>query len=452
MKAHYVSRQSGAARRPVALAMHRHRTVTRAARMVGSQPLEAPLGSRQFLDPLLAMHTPRVVRENRAATVGYVIDSFPRSFHGFVMHEILALERSGVDVHVFSLGMPEGRLDDVAMALARLQNPVAYFLADTEAGNGDDRTVEPPGRGMTGRIAHWLARQVSVRRIEHLHAHGAGTAADVVREASRQTGRPYSFTAYASDLQDRIGSSVREKFLEAQFAVALSDYDYNRLVGICGRGAADKLHRIPMSVDPLDYAFTGRAHLRHAILTVGPLVEQSGFVDLIEAMRLLRDRGVSARATIVGEGEFEAALRARIARYGLGGQIEIRPQASARELAAMIQTHTVMVLPWAADHGDRDALANLVLDAMAAGLPVLATDGPSIRELIDDGLNGRVLNAQDPLGLAGALETYFSSCRLRESVASNARTTVERAFAVTQNVAHLADLFSGTVAETFFNA
>jgi glycosyltransferase involved in cell wall biosynthesis len=305
---------------------------------------------------------------------------------------------------------------------------------------------------MTARSAQWLARQVSLRRIEHLHAHGAGTPADVVREASRLTGRPYSFTAYASDLQDRIGSSVREKFLEAQFAVALSDHDYNRLVGICGRGATDKLHRIPMSVDPLDYEFTGRAHLRHAILTVGPLVEESGFVDLIEAMRLLRDRGVSARATIVGEGEFEPALRARIARYGLGGQIEIRSQTSARELAAMIQTHTVMVLPWAADHGDRDALANLVLDAMAAGLPVLATDGPSIRELIDDGLNGRVLNAQDPLGLAGALETYFSSCRLRESVASNARTTVERAFGVTRNVAHLANLFSGTVAETFFNA
>ena len=111
-----------------------------------------------------------------------------------------------------------------------------------------------------------------------------------------------------------------------------------------------------------------------------------------------------------------------------------------------------MVLPWTADHGDRDVLSNLVLDAMAAGLPVLSTDGPSVRELIDDGLNGRVFNARDPLGLAGALETFFGSPALRESMASNARQTVERVFAARRNVSQLATLFAGAIAGKSFNA
>jgi glycosyltransferase involved in cell wall biosynthesis len=412
-------------------------------------------------EPLLAVHSPPVSHDNRRATVAYVIDRFPRGSHSFVLHEILALERRGVDVHVFSLGMPDGRHDDIAAALSRLQSPVGYFLADTEgSGAGSERTMfvpdylapDPTGSGMTSRAAHWLARHVNAQRIEHLHAHGAAVATDVVREASRMTGRGYSFTAHARDLHEGDAPSVREKVLEAQFAVALSEFDYGRLFGICGRGAASKLHRIPMSVDPQDYEFAGRGHLRNAILTVGPLVEKSGFVDLIEAMRILRGRGLVARATIVGEGEFEAPLRARIDRHGLTAHVDIVTTASRREIDALIQTHTVMVLPWTTDHGDRDVLSNLVLEGMAAGLPVLSTDGPSIRELIDDGLNGRVFNSRDPLGLAGALETFFASPRLRESMASNARTTVERVFASRQNVAHLANLFSGIVAGKSFSA
>ena len=381
------------------------------------------------------------------ASVAYVIDRFPGGSHSFVLHEIRALESQGVDVHVFSLGTADGRLDDTAVALARLKSPVAYFRADTEAGGGGD----PAGSGITSRAAHWIARHVTASRIGHLHAHGAMVATDVVREVGRLTGRGYSFTAHACDLHDDVAPSMREKVLEAKFAVALGDFDFGRLFGMCGRAFADKLHRIPMSIDTENHEFFGGAHLRNAILTVGPLVEQSRFVDLVEAMRLLHDRGVVARATIIGDGEFGAALRRRIDRLGLTRHVTIVASASRRELAALIQTHTLMVLPWAADHGDRDELSSLILESMAAGLPVLCSDGPSVRELIDDGLNGRVFDACDPLGLAGAIETFFGSARLREHIAATARITVERVFAAQRNVSQLATLFAGAIAGTSFN-
>jgi colanic acid/amylovoran biosynthesis glycosyltransferase len=412
-------------------------------RHVGTIPAGAPLG-------LLS-------KERRVVRVGYVLDRFPRGSHGFVLQEILELESRGVDVHIFSLGMPDGRLDDTAFALARLQGPVCYFLADdTESEDSESDGIkfspdwissETPGSGMTSRAAHWVAKQIATRRIEHLHAHGAAVATAVVREAGRLTGLGYSFTAHADGLHDSAAPSLREKVLDAQFAVTLSDFDQSRLLRICGRSAAPKVHRIPMGVDPEECWFSeAESHDSDSILAVGPLVEKSGFCDLIEAIRILRDRGRVARLTILGEGTFEEALRARIAECRLDGSVQLLGSVSHRELAMLMRAHTLMVLPWAADDGDRDVLANLVLEAMAGGLLVLSCDVPSIRELIDDGLSGRVLSPCDPLGLAGALETLLDSPELRERMTWRARTKVERMFTARQHASHLASLFMGAVA------
>jgi glycosyltransferase involved in cell wall biosynthesis len=374
-----------------------------------------------------------------------------------VLEEILELESRGIEVHIFSLGMPDGRIDDTTLALARLRSPVRYLL-DDEIGESPsiqnrsrlaaDSIGSHPGNGAVSREAHWIASLVLTRRIEHLHAHGATVAADVTREVGRLTGLGYSFTAHADGLYEGADlPSLREKTLEARFAVALSKVDRGRLLGICGPAAAHKLHRIPMAINPDDWRFAeAECHDCDSVLAVGPLVRKSGFTDLIEAIGILRDRGRIARLTIVGEGEFEDVIRAEIDRYGLASAVQLIASVSRRELATLMRVHTAMALPWVADDRDRDVLANMVLEAMAVGLPVLSTDLPGIRELIDDGLSGRVISARDPLWLAGALETLFDSPELRERMARRARTKVERLFTATRNVSDLARLFFEAVA------
>jgi colanic acid/amylovoran biosynthesis glycosyltransferase len=119
---------------------------------------------------------------------------------------------------------------------------------------------------------------------------------------------------------------------------------------------------------------------------------------------------------------------------------------SRSELTTLMRVHTAMALPWVADDGDRDRLANIVLEAMAVGLPVLSTDLPGVRELIDDGMNGRMISPHDPLWLAGVLETLFDSPVLRQHMALRARRKVEWQFAATRSVSQLAQLFSEAVA------
>jgi colanic acid/amylovoran biosynthesis glycosyltransferase len=394
--------------------------------------------------------------------IGYVMDRFPHVSHDFLLQEILALESRGVDVHIFSLGMPAGRIDDTAAALARLRSPVRYFPADmgmweaaVSASTPNRATFESDsiapdltGNGITSRQAQWTASLVAIRRIEHLHAHGATAPTDVTREAGRLTGVGYSFTAHADGLYGGSDlSSLREKIQDARFAVTLSNFDRGHLLRMCGRGIAEKLHRIPMGVNPDESRFaSAECHDSDSVLAVGPLVEKSGFTDLIEAIGMLRDRGRVARLTIIGEGEFEATLRNQIDRYRLGRSIRLIGAVSRSELTTLMRVHTAMALPWVADDRDRDLLANMVLEAMAVGLPVLSTDLPGIRELIDDGRSGRVISPHDPLWLAGVLETLFDSPVLREHMACRARCKVERRFDASRNALQLAQLFSEAVA------
>jgi glycosyltransferase involved in cell wall biosynthesis len=177
-----------------------------------------------------------------------------------------------------------------------------------------------------------------------------------------------------------------------------------------------------------------------SILALGPLMEESGFADVIEAVRTLRDRGRVTRLTIVGEGE-DGELCARILRAGVGNQVTVIPTLSQPELAMLMRAHTVLVLPSLADYRYRDDLANVALAATSVGLLVLCPELPGIRELIDDGLTGRVMSPNDPSWLAGALDTLFSSRQLRDRMVHRARRKVERQFAASQNVPNLARLF-----------
>jgi glycosyltransferase involved in cell wall biosynthesis len=397
-------------------------------------------------------HQRGVAHVRPALKVGYVVDQFPRATHGFLLQEILELESRGIDVNIFSLRMPEGRVDDTACALARLRGPVRYFPESGACGAAEGLTIDIGSmpRGMWATAAQWIAQQVTARGIEHLHAHGAMLPTDVARDAARLAGRGYSFTAYADGLYDGADeSSLCEKVLNARFGVTLSDIDRRRLLKVCGAWAAGKLHRIPMSLNPEDFRFSGpEYHDSDSILAVGPLIEKSGFSDLIEAVGLLRDRGRVARLTIFGEGELEDALRAQIERCRLAGRVQLLGDLSRNQLSMLMRAHTALVLPWVADDRDREALSNVVLEAMAVGLPVLSTEVPGIHELIDDGMSGRVISPRDPLWLAGALETLFDSPELRTRMASRARSKVVRLFSVSRNASQLTRLFVRTVARS----
>jgi glycosyltransferase involved in cell wall biosynthesis len=88
-----------------------------------------------------------------------------------------------------------------------------------------------------------------------------------------------------------------------------------------------------------------------------------------------------------------------------------------------------------------DGLPYMLLEAMALGLPVVATRAAGAADVIEDGWTGRLVSAGDPRWLAGALETLLDNHQVRVRMANRARQAVERRFALSQNVSVLTRLF-----------
>jgi glycosyltransferase involved in cell wall biosynthesis len=375
--------------------------------------------------------------------IGYVMDRFPHGWHDFVFQEILQLESRGIDTHIFCLGRPDRRLDDVAMAFGRLRGPI-YCVDQGSATDAEFQSWDDDGSAG----ARWIAIEAAARGLEHLHAHGAAPTA-VAMQAARLAGLGYSFTPHADSLHGEADlPSLLEAVLDSRFVVAQSDVDRERLLEIGGSGIAHKVHSIRPGVNPEEWRFCGtESRDSDSILAIGPLTANSGFADLIDAIGILRDRGHMVRLTIVGEGELEETLIAQADLLGLAETVSVVGGISRLDRAMLMRMHAVTAFPWIAEGSDRDAMADTILQAMSMGLPVLCTDLPGIRDLIEDGVTGRVVNHHDPRWLAGALETLLVNPDLREGMARRARNKIEERFSASRNAWRLAKLFFEAVAK-----
>jgi colanic acid/amylovoran biosynthesis glycosyltransferase len=343
--------------------------------------------------------------------VGYLLDRGAARLKP-ILDDILELDRCGLDVHVFFM----------------------------------NRTL--PGH------ARWVAREVTARGICHLHAHLA--TADVARHVKRLTHVGYSFTVFGSSLEDaaRHPAALRDYVRNADFVITPSNTTRERLLAITGPSLASHVHRIYRGVDTKMIPFFAEGGRdADSVLAVGPLVQASGFEDLIDAIGILRDRRPApVRLTIVGAGASVQKLKARIVSRRLddrvallGGDVE----SDVRPLSRAMRTHTLMALPYRRLPSSYEGgVPAELLEAMAMGLPVVSTSVDTISEVVDDGWTGRLIAPREPHWLAGALETLLDNIRLRVRMATHARQEIERSFDSYRNASELARLLSRAAAET----
>jgi colanic acid/amylovoran biosynthesis glycosyltransferase len=177
---------------------------------------------------------------------------------------------------------------------------------------------------------------------------------------------------------------------------------------------------------------------------VASLRPYKGHAVLLDACRLLRDRGVRARVLLVGDGELRRRLAARIAREGLSGRVELLGARPHEEIPELLAAATAMVLPSVrARDGQMEGIPVALMEAMAAGVPVIATRLSGIPELVADGETGLLVPERDPAALAGAMERLAGDPVLGAQLAAAARDAVAARFDRTRNVAALQALLEG---------
>ncbi|HVH20206.1 MAG TPA: glycosyltransferase, partial [Myxococcota bacterium] len=173
------------------------------------------------------------------------------------------------------------------------------------------------------------------------------------------------------------------------------------------------------------------------VLFVGWLLEAKGVRELLAAAQRLPD----ARFTLVGpeEPSFTATVQAELA--ALADRVRVLPAQPRSEIFRLYREADVFVLPtW------REGFPNVVIEAMAAGLPVVATPVGAIAEAIEDGTSGLLVPVRDAAALEAALRRLIEDAALRHALGAAARARVESVFAFEAVVARLAAIYDELLA------
>jgi glycosyltransferase involved in cell wall biosynthesis len=202
---------------------------------------------------------------------------------------------------------------------------------------------------------------------------------------------------------------------------------------------------------PLDeYPFHPAARPPLEIAAVGRLEAKKGFDTLIAACTDCCARRPELRLHLVGDGTRRAALERQIASAGLRAQVVLHgwlDQAATREIVARA---ALCILPSRRlPNGDRDGLANVLLEAMALGTPVITTPAGAAAEIVRDGETGVLVPPDDPVRLSAAIKMLLDAPERRARLATRARDVVEADFDLRRTGALLEqELLGATLAAT----
>jgi glycosyltransferase involved in cell wall biosynthesis len=396
--------------------------------------------------------------------IAYLFSRYPVPSQTFCDTEMRALEALGAEIEIYACsppttsfrhepaGRPRGPVfyapPERALELRRRSAEArgiwpAALIAEHEARSGKERE---PARRALHAVA--FAETLQRRGIEHIHVHFANRATHAALFIHALTGIPFSFTAHGQDFLVDLGDDalLQEFCAQAAFVVTVSDFSQRALLDRCP-AAAGKIERIynGLSLDlwPDPRTGTGRENGPLRIFSAGRLIDFKGFDDLIAACASLRTRGVAFTCEIAGEGPAHGSLAGQIAALGLGGGVWLLGLLAQGEMRRRLAQTDVFALASRVDeNGACDVLPTVILEAMAAGHPVVSTRLGGIPELVVDGTTGVLVPPGDPTSLADALATLAADEPLRERLGRAGRGRLVAGFTAPRAAGRLKALFA----------
>lgn len=404
--------------------------------------------------------------------VAVLLSRFPRVTETFILREVVELERQGQPVVLVPLLRecppvvhPEARpwmgralftpwlSLGIAAANLRLLGrcPGAYLGCVARLVLG---MASSPGFLARSLVlfpkAVYLAGRLGEEGVAHVHAHFATHPATVAWVVERLAGIPYSVTVHAHDLFVR-RTMLGEKLARARFVRAISRFNREYLAERYPEASA-RVEVVHVGVSPERYgqraeagpgSDTPRGEVR--VLTVAALEPYKGIGVLIEAAELVRrrrgDRAPGRSAVtweVVGEGSLRRRLEAEIARRDLGAAVSLAGALPQDEVARRLARADLFVLPSVvAPDGQMEGIPVALMEALAAGKPVVASRLSGIPELVTDGETGLLVAPGDAEALAEAVARLLREPGLAAQLAESGRRRVEEEFRLETTVAEL---------------
>lgn len=401
--------------------------------------------------------------------VAYIMSRFPKLTETFILREMLEMEKQGQPILILPLLRTRERIvhTEAEYLIPRVhytpflsagiiganfyylrRSPRAYWKILWSALKGTWGSGEP----FIGAMAIfpksvYLARILEQREIRHVHAHFATHPAMAALIISELTGIGFSFTAHAHDIFVST-KMLADKINKARFVVAISNFNKEYLQRICRETAPAKIKMIHCGVELERYARRRRPLKKDqfTILCVASLKPYKGIAYLVKACALLKPRFGNFRCLIAGEGKERKHLERLIADLQLGEVVHLLGSQTQHRVASLLADADLFVLPSvvAAD-GQMEGIPVALMEAMASGLPVVATRLSGVPELVQDGVAGLLVPPADERALAEAIGLLYEREHLRHEIADRGREKVVAQFQLAANVSKLRSLFSVTL-------
>jgi glycosyltransferase involved in cell wall biosynthesis len=309
------------------------------------------------------------------------------------------------------------------------------------------------------RQAISFSRFAAAYRPDYLHSYFFYEGTFFCLVASYLLGIPRGVSAYADHVLDDYELKVMPLHLgQASLLIATSRRIKEELLSLGSCPDPERILVKPNAVDARRFAVPGRSFRErppHRLLAVCRIDPKKGLEYLVEAILLLTRRGIDVELSVVGAADDVPAARAyadtldaQITAAGLNHQIRRLGFRTHDEVRSLLATADVWVgSAVVADNGDKDGIPSALLEAMAAGLPVVTTDAGSILEVVEDGVSALVVPQKDAVAFADAIQRLLAARGLAERLGRAAEARVQAEFDVVECEARfhrrLADILRG---------
>lgn len=394
--------------------------------------------------------------------ITYILNTYPQPSQSFIRREIRALEAAGHDVLRYAM-----RAADVPLVDAQDMDEAAKTEYVLDAGpialiaalgrnlrrdaSGFWSTLKTAWRlgatSETGRLRHliylaeaaYVADRLRAENVAHAHAHFGTNATAVAMLCNQLEGPKYSFTVHGPEEFDAPRAlSLGDKMHDAAFTVAISQFGRSQLCRWATHDDWNRIHVVHCGIEPAKFKDpSDMPKGPRRLVAIGRLVEQKGQLALVQAMAQTHE---DVHLTLIGDGEMRGQIETLIAQHGLGKRITLTGWVDEGRIKQELAEAHALVMPSFAE-----GLPMVVMEAMAAARPVIATYIAGTPELVQPGKTGWLVPAGDIDALAAAMDTFAKTpAPTLTKMGNAARQRVLQRHDVTIEAAKLAQLMAGS--------
>jgi len=359
--------------------------------------------------------------------IGYLIPQFPGQTHIFFWRELMELEKLGVSTQIFSTRLPPPSLMSHNWSQTAIERTIYIGhpkLYDMFSGlltlpyREIVSTIRQDGKAFLKDVlicapaAKRLLRECRAKGISHVHVHSCARAALIATLAHHMGGLSYSLTLHGP--MSDYGTGQPMKWRHAKFATIITKKLLAEVHKTLGDDAPTKLVVQPMGVDIVEMSRNNAykpavPDSKIKLFSCGRLNIVKGHQDLMQAVYILIERGLDIELEIAGEDDdggqgYHQVLNSFLQDLGLENRVRLLGAIDVQSVRKKLQNaHIFALASW------HEPLGVAYMEAMACGVPTIATDAGGVGELIQDGINGRLVKPKAPIELADTIQDMINT-------------------------------------------